>query len=318
VNVASELVAKVALPPSDLDPSAIGPVAVPVHARNLPPSRQVDVPGIGEVFVREAPGPAGAPVLVLLHGWTSTADISWFNVMHRLGEHYRVIAPDLRGHRGGPRSRQRATLNRCADDVAALASVLELGQITVVGYSMGGAVAQLVARRHPDLVSGLVLCAAAEQYRKTVYDTLRFSGVLAGAMAARLLHPNTSSRLAQRTMERMFGRSPFQEWVDSQTAAHSWREVLEMGVSLGAFNSRKWVGTLTQPVHVVVTTQDGDVPPDRQWRLAEDTVAKTHMVCAGHSACLNRPDLFLPPLLDACAALTSASTAGAGAVSLAV
>src|SRR5262249_37449993 len=55
----------------------------------------------------------------------------------------------------------RFRLEDCADDVAALAQVLGIGRFIAVGYSMGGMVAQLLYRRHPSLLSGLVLCATA-------------------------------------------------------------------------------------------------------------------------------------------------------------
>jgi 3-oxoadipate enol-lactonase len=278
---------------------------VPMRARRLPPGRQVHVPGRGEVFVREAEGPPGAPVLVLLHGWTSTADINWFNALHVLGEHYRVIAPDLRGHRGGPRGRAWATLTRCADDVAALIETLGVTDAAVVGYSMGGAIAQVLARRYPDLVSSLVLCAAGQQYCRTTRETVRFAGVALGALVARMLPASVTTGLAQRTMDRMFGRTDFQVWVGEQTAAHSWREVLEVGVSLGLFDSRSWVGKLRQPVHVVLTDDDCDVPTARQHHLAAATGAVVHVVAGGHSVCLSRPDLFLPALLKACEGATN-------------
>ena len=43
----------------------------------LPPCRQVELPA-GALTVRELPGPQGAPVVVLLHGWNATADLNFF------------------------------------------------------------------------------------------------------------------------------------------------------------------------------------------------------------------------------------------------
>ena len=50
----------------------------PASAPPLPPGRMVELPGRGTTFVRVVVGPPHAPTLVLLHGWTSTADINWF------------------------------------------------------------------------------------------------------------------------------------------------------------------------------------------------------------------------------------------------
>ena len=44
----------------------------------LPPGRLIDIPDRGQTFIREVQGPANAPTLILLHGWTATADLNWF------------------------------------------------------------------------------------------------------------------------------------------------------------------------------------------------------------------------------------------------
>ena len=48
--------------------------------------------------MHELAGPPGAPTLVLLHGWGGTAAGNWSTAMSTLARHFRVIAPDLRGH----------------------------------------------------------------------------------------------------------------------------------------------------------------------------------------------------------------------------
>ncbi|MET0578619.1 MAG: alpha/beta fold hydrolase, partial [Ilumatobacteraceae bacterium] len=72
------------------------------------------------MLLREVPGPPGAPVVVLLHGWTATADLNFHTCYEALGEHYRVLAFDHRGHGRGIRSRRKFRLEDCADDVAAM------------------------------------------------------------------------------------------------------------------------------------------------------------------------------------------------------
>ena len=59
----------------------------------------------------------------------------------------------------------RFRLADCADDAAALLDVLGIDQAIVVGYSMGGPIAQLLWHRHPEKVAGLVLCATSEPLR---------------------------------------------------------------------------------------------------------------------------------------------------------
>ena len=104
-----------------LDRDAAGP---PVPPR-LPPGRVVSLPGRGEIFVRDSGGPPAAPAVLLLHGWTASADLNFFPVYDNLAETYRVIAPDARGHGRGMRSAEPFSLEDCADDAAALLEQME-------------------------------------------------------------------------------------------------------------------------------------------------------------------------------------------------
>lgn len=99
-------------------------------------------------------GPAGAPVVVLVHGITAT-HLS-LAVVARALPGFRVIAPDLRG-----RGRSRGLpgpygMARHAADVATLIESVG-GPVVVAGHSMGAFVAAELARTRPDLVAGLVL-----------------------------------------------------------------------------------------------------------------------------------------------------------------
>ena len=110
----------------------------------IPLGHRVELPGRGTTFVREVAGPPGAPTIVLLHGLLASGGLNWFQVFEPLGKHFRVLAPDLRGHGRGLRSRKRFRLADCADDVAALLDVLSVESAIVAGYSMGGPVAAAV------------------------------------------------------------------------------------------------------------------------------------------------------------------------------
>src|SRR5687767_478476 len=148
----------------------------------LPLGRRIKLRGRGTTFVREVRGPEGAPTVVLLHGWLASGGLNWFRTFDALGERYRVVAPDLRGHGRGIRSRRRFRLADCADDVAALLDEMEVGPAIVVGYSMGGPVAQLLWRRHPDHVAGLVLCATSYRFVRGARERLVFGTMMATAI----------------------------------------------------------------------------------------------------------------------------------------
>src|SRR5207245_2439518 len=79
---------------------------------------------------------------------------------------YRVLAVDHRGHGHGLRSTKPFRIADCADDTAALIQTLGVGPVIAVGYSMGGAIAQVLTHRHPELVGGLVLSATSIHWRQ--------------------------------------------------------------------------------------------------------------------------------------------------------
>jgi pimeloyl-ACP methyl ester carboxylesterase len=103
----------------------------------------------------------GAPAVMLLHGVTLTTELNWSAVIPELAGPFRVLAFDQRGHGDGLDWPGGYRLEDCADDVAAVAAALGIDQLIVIGYSMGGLIAQLVWQRHRQLTAGLVLCATA-------------------------------------------------------------------------------------------------------------------------------------------------------------
>ena len=96
-----------------------------------------------------------APPLVLLHGFTHTGR-SWDGVVAALGERYRPLAPDIRGH-GSASTKRPVTLAKVMEDVDSL----EPTRFTLVGYSMGGRIALHYAITRPERVQRLVLIGAS-------------------------------------------------------------------------------------------------------------------------------------------------------------
>ena len=119
--------------------------------------RTLDVPVSGgdlRVGVWEPEGEAVATVLAI-HGVTSS-HLAWPFLVAQLPG-VRVIAPDLRG-RGVSRDVQGAAgMAAHADDMDAVLEALGFDQLPVIGHSMGGFVAVVLADRHPSRVSRLVL-----------------------------------------------------------------------------------------------------------------------------------------------------------------
>jgi 3-oxoadipate enol-lactonase len=277
---------------------------------NVPRGRHIWLADRGRTFVRELAGPAGAPTVVLLHGWTATADLNWWASYAPLAEHVNVVAIDHRGHGRGIRAAESFRLEQCADDVVALADALGLEQIIPVGYSMGGPVAQLVWRRHRDRVAGLVLCATSASFRGSTRERV-LAGIATGTSAlagAVPLGRLTSAALGRWTGWR--GRRETAWWGFEEVARHDWAQILEAGRETLRFDSRGWVGGIDVPTSVVITDDDAVVPTERQWALAAQIPGATAWpVHGGHAVCTTAPEHFVPALLGACRHVV----AGAGA-----
>jgi pimeloyl-ACP methyl ester carboxylesterase len=274
----------------------------------LPPGRAVDLPGRGRIFLRELPGREHHPTLLLLHGWTATADLNWHAVFPRLVGEYAVIAPDLRGHGRGIRSSEPFSLEAAADDAAALVEHLGCGPVIVVGYSMGGAVAQLLWRQHPELVDGLVMCATAGSFTGLIWERATYAGLPAIIGAARVAPDTMRSRIALGLMSGSESW-PLYDWARSQIVRHDWLQILQAGQAIGRFDSHAWLGHVDVPTSVVVTVNDRTVAPERQMRLAASIPrARLHESAGGHDVVLAEPRRFLPPLFDALGSVSARGT----------
>ena len=264
----------------------------------LPDGRTVALPG-GEIVLREVPGPPGAATIVLLHGWTATADVNFFRCFEQLGQRFRVLAFDHRGHGRGIRSTRPVRLADCADDVVAMADAVGVGRFIPVGYSLGGAVAQLVWRRHAARVLGIVLCATAPHFNGLRNERVNFAGLTGLAAVARVT-PAPAQRWLTSRLYLQRKRSDWAPWAISEAEMHNWRMLLEAGRALGTFRSDDWLGELDVPASVVITTEDTVVAPARQHLLTGLLPdVRVFPIAAGHDAAVRAPRLFVPALVHA-------------------
>ena len=136
-------------------------------------------------------GPASAPPLVLLHSLgENSAD--WDQVAAALAGFCHVYALDLRGH-GQSDWPGTYTLELLRDDVLAFLDALELPRVTVIGHSMGGAAAYLVAMRQPERVGRLVLEEPAPPWPRVPRSPVRPPGPLSFDWAVTVLSAEASA-----------------------------------------------------------------------------------------------------------------------------
>jgi pimeloyl-ACP methyl ester carboxylesterase len=125
------------------------------------------------IALRHTESGRGRPVMLIM-GINADAG-AWAPHTEQWQRSFRCIAVDNPGAGGSPAPSGPDTTAAIADDYAALIARLRLGPVAVVGISMGGAVAQELALRHPELVERLVLVASwarCDPYTDTVLEVI--------------------------------------------------------------------------------------------------------------------------------------------------
>src|SRR4051812_13633452 len=174
---------------------------------------------LGDVRLQIGEAGAGGRPVMLVHGFTADrgevdgvleplADLGWH-----------AVAPDLRGHGASDRPTDAGaySFELMAGDVLALADDLGWDRFALVGHSMGGAVAQLVALDHPERLTALVLASTFHgpvpgitmelvELGRWVVREAGMTG-LADAMAARRAESPESTAAFERLQEAQPGHA---------------------------------------------------------------------------------------------------------------
>ncbi len=133
--------------PAGLPASARAVVSAPVRIAHT---------RLGAVGYREV---GTGPPLILITGYTATMDDWDPRFVGALAEHYRVVIFDNAGVGRTQALPEPLTIDAMANQTSALIDALGLGSANVLGWSMGGTIAQALAVLHPAQVRRLVLCA---------------------------------------------------------------------------------------------------------------------------------------------------------------
>jgi pimeloyl-ACP methyl ester carboxylesterase len=265
----------------------------------------VNVPGRGEVFCRVHENPSSPITLLLLHGWTASADIQWYSSYEALAERYSFIAVDHHGHGRGIRSTTPFSMAQCADDAAAVVRALGVEQVVPVGYSMGGPIALQFANRHRDLTTGIVTCATALEWSSTRRDRLDWMFLPFGETVFRSRLSSASTALWARRVRNADGMAD-REWLLSELRRNDPRALVEAGREIHRFDGFALAANTAQPAAMVITTRDRLVPPSKQRALADALRATVVEVPLDHAGTLTNGPEFARALREAVDAVAAA------------
>lgn len=152
------------------------------------------------------------PAVVLVHGHPFDRTM-WASQVHGLQSRFRVITPDLRGFGDSPATPGIVRMGELAADAWDLLARLGVGDVAVVGLSMGGLVAMEMATSQPHRIWGLGLVATTaapvtedeRRQRLAVADEVERTGmsVLVESMAPRLFGPGADAEVVAQVTEMM-------------------------------------------------------------------------------------------------------------------
>ena len=92
------------------------------------------------------------PPIVLIHGSTIDSHTDWDSIAPELARHYKVFAPDCRGHGRSSNPNMSYSFKELAEDVAAFVHAMGYERAHIIGHSNGGNVALVTLVEHPEMV----------------------------------------------------------------------------------------------------------------------------------------------------------------------
>lgn len=237
------------------------------------------------------PNPTGSRAVLLLHGLGADGE-SWalqFPALAAAG--FRPLAVDLPGFGASPAPPGRWSLRAAAREAAGLLRRLEIDRADVVGLSMGGVAAQLIALETPHLVRKLVLvstfaCLRPKGLSQTAYLLRRFAAAnlrgvryQAGTVAWRVFPDPQQAVLREILVEKILAADP-----------KVYRSAMR---GLALFDSRRRLASIRQPALIISGEHDSTVPPQAQRELTAIPGSRQVIIPGGnHAVIADQPEAF--------------------------
>jgi pimeloyl-ACP methyl ester carboxylesterase len=227
--------------------------------------------------------------LVLLHGFVGGCGY-WFQQEETLGDRYQLISVDLPGFAKSADVPEQDTLKGYADTVIEVMDHLGLDKVSLLGFSMGGMIAQELARHYPDRVATLILYGSSaigdlpqrfESWQASI-DRLGTEGVEATTTktVTTWFVDGQDSPLYQRTREACAGAS-LPHCIKIMRAMQDW-------------DSNAWLSELKMPTLVIVGDQDRSTTPYDSIPLWEEIPNSEFCIlpATAHGIHLEEPETF--------------------------
>lgn len=228
----------------------------------------------------ERAGDEDAPAIVFVHGAGGSA-ATWFMQLKGLSNDFHVISLELNGHGKSPDRSNGNTMESYLTDIDEI--VMQYKKPFLAGHSMGGALSQLYALKHPDKIRGIILIGTGAKLRVVplIFDMLEnnFEGYV-DAAGSYMFCEETSTELIEASKIEIRKCKP--SIINRDFAACDGFDVMER------------ISDISLPALILVGEQDLMTPVKYSNYLHEKLPNSTFHVIenAGHSVMLEQPGKF--------------------------
>jgi pimeloyl-ACP methyl ester carboxylesterase len=238
----------------------------------------------------------GVP-LVLLHGLGSSGD-DWWLQTPALAPHFRLIMPNLRGHKQSSALRGPTSIFTLATDIARLLDALHVERAHVLGLSLGGLVAQLLAIHFPQKVNKLILVNTFAHLWPTSFSE---AYILARrVVVSNFLPPLTTARVVARDLFPKPEQAALRNEVLKRIGVNDVASYRYLVDAIRRFDSRPQLDRIAAATLLITGDRDAVVPRSCQQQLARGLrKVRWHIVRdSGHATPVDQPEEFNRVVLD--------------------
>lgn len=246
-------------------------------------------------------GRGNGPPLLLIHGFAVT-HLEWDDVLDELAQKFHVIAPDLPGFGDSSKpspSRYEYGPDAFGESMADLIAAFGVGRVHVIGHSIGGAAALMLAAQHAELVQRLIVVDALSYPFPLSWKAKLPLYPVIGPFIFKQLYSRTLFRsyfrdeIFQRGVPMNVGRiDTFYDKFNTPAARESAYATLRSMLDTRALVAR--LGRVRAPTLVIWGREDRLFPYTHASKLAKElSNARLEIMETGHSPHEEKPDQFL-------------------------
>lgn len=226
---------------------------------------QIQANGITLYYEQEG---TGTP-LVLISGYTT--DLSaWALIRQELANHFQIFMFDNRGAGRSDCPDSPYTVDAMAEDTRAFIEALHLHKPHILGHSMGGAIAQTLAFKHPESINKLILADTFIRFQEAPAFALRYFFKMRsqGMPLMKMVEGTLPWIFSANFLKNQEQVTAFMQLVETYPYSQSVVGQKRQLEALLEFNSESWFKKISVPTLIIEGSQDILCPADSQ-RLAE-------------------------------------------------